>query len=225
MKLILIKLLKSDSKYNEELLNILSKSLVDIVKQGYKYDFTFAQGDGVTKYPIMVFDGKPYTGLVQIRTGITTIMKQYQMRQMRQKLNSDDMHTFQMDKLMDSDSESDAENNVSDIQSKMDKFNKYRGSRASKDSGKDTNNTVVNNDNDEEPKTIKPINKKKHKKHKKHVSKPTHEEGSNKNVIERMQDDDIGGAFKGLGGDQRDNKFLENMFANQQETDLSGLSL
>lgn len=226
MKLILIKLLKSDSKCNEELLNILSKSLVDIIKQGYKYDFTFARGDGQTKYPIMVLDGKPYSGLVQIKTGVSTVIKQYQAQQMKQKLNDEDIHAFQMDKLMDSDSESEGgdDNNASDIQAKMNKFNKRRESQK-KTKDKSTNNRVINHvDSDAEsdggPKLVKSSKKKKTKKQ---SHKKPNSGGGKQKVVERMRDDDIGGAFEDLGGNKEDNMFLENMFAGQQETDLSVL--
>ena len=222
MKLILIKLLKSDSKYNEELLNILSKSLADIVKQGYKYDFTFARGDGKTKYPIMVLDSKPYIGLVQIKTGVSTVIKQHRAQQMKQKLNDDDIHTFQMNKLMDSDSESEGEgnNNTSNIQAKMNKFNKRRESQK-KTKGKSTDNRVDSDaESDGAPKLVKSSKKKKTKKQ---SHKRPHSGGTKQNVVEHMHDDDIGGAFESLGGDKEDNMFLENMFAGQQETDLSVL--
>ncbi len=128
MKIIVVKLLKSNSEVNKDLIAYLSTSLTSVVQNDFKYEFKFIKSDGKTIYPQMSINKNIYVGLTQIRNAISKLNTATIQENKILIDNESDMHSFQLQGLMTDDGSDDGFDAIGDaeIQRKSSRFQRQR---------------------------------------------------------------------------------------------------
>lgn len=233
MKVITVRVLKSNSKVNRQLIDFLDGCLQEILSTRHQLKFQYAKSDGKTRYPQAVINGSTYLGLTQIQNGVNKLRS---IAVQQRRLLENDGRMSQARRLRDeSDSDSDSDFGGGDLHAQMERFNRRRNKsyeRMGIDPVQGMNDSPDNIEHEKHSGKSKKSKKKKSKKHSGGGAMPIPSEpnvesrksGKKLNkVVERMQDDDIGGAYDDMGGHNKDDQLIENMFLNMQETQLSGI--
>lgn len=248
MKIITVKLLKSNSEVNKDMLTFLKSSLSSIVQNNFKYEFKYAKSDGKTVYPQININNKNYVGLSQIRTMITKLINAT-VQQNKELIDTEaDIHSYQLKDLMrgdDGDEGFGDEIKDDEIQKKANQFNKHRTQRSgANDNDSDDDNVDINANRsvgnahiaNDTPVAIshsasQDSSNKKHSSADTHVRKSKSKSKPRSSHIPQPQSGggkrprvleeaggDIGESFAELGGKNQDDMMLNNMFANMEES-------
>ncbi len=223
-KFITVRILRVNSKENKLLLeSLLPKVLSKVLKAGFEFKIIIKPSGKKSAFPNIVFNGDEYIGLEDIKNGIQEILKNDRPR--GGTVNLDDVKEFQMNGLnMGDEDEDDDVLNEKNMHRKAAEFQKRRHNRSGENDvpshfANITTDGGGGGDDDSETESRKPSKKKKKKKTSRSPS--SHNDGGKSGkkarVIEQMDDDDIGSAFKGMHQSE-DDIYIENMFINQQES-------
>lgn len=208
MKTIVVRLLKTNSKFNRTLIeDVLPGSLNGVLLAGYEFKFQYTKGDNKTKYPAIYYNNKSYHGISEIQKGLSLIATTSNVRDM----SSDQMHNYQLKGLWSGNDDNETgfdEIKPDEIQEKTQTFRNQRGARDVEQPTQATG-TV--------PQAVPPIQANTHNTNE-NRSKPAQQSTGRKKVTEKMHDNDIGGTFAMIGNGSQDDELLQNLFVNQQES-------